>query len=151
MWSVLQDRDAVVWNLLGPEEDGDSDFPFCLCWPAQVVDTRARGTGMFVSYLDDEDQLPLHGEVGTLTAGWGAGSPRELAVVLNDRIGVLMSTSGKDLEDHPWHAQAVFKSVFGLLMDMSVADGDPIDPNDDIIVTLMSLAISGDEPPPRRR
>lgn len=149
MWSVLQDRDSVVWNFLGPEEEG-SEFPFYLCWPAQIADMRSRGTGIYFSYLD-EDQLPLHGEVGTLTAGWGADSPRDLAVVLEERFGVLYSTTGKDLEGHPWHAQAVLGSVFDLLMDMSVANGDPLDPTDDIVVALTSLAISGDEPPPRPR
>lgn len=146
VWSVLRQRGSISWQLYGPVVNGeDADQPpgwskgYCECWPAQVFDGREQGATVGFAYLDDEDTLPLFGEIGTLTGGWVAKTPREVVHLIAENVVDLLPPLSL-LEHHPGHRRAVLHSAFEILTDLARLDGEPVDEDAALKYALMMIA-----------
>jgi hypothetical protein len=124
IWSYMQNRQGIVWNLHAP--DKDSETGFCECWPAQVSDYREDCGRIFLGTVAGDQDPPVYGEVVPLEYGWSEGSPLQLMEVVLEHPRQLPEPRA-DGPEHRQHQRDVLSTVFDLLETLAALDGETVD------------------------
>lgn len=136
LWSCLQERSGVTWNLAGP--DPQYEDRYCTCWPLQIVDHRETHDEITVSFPEPGDVWPRAGEVIQLFGGWTRPTAGALVKTVVDNFH-LLPPSADPASPHEQHKRAVQKTLLDLLMTMARLDGESI--NDHVLVQASLLAL----------